>query len=46
MEKHTGRKLRMICDMPAGGGEAEKEKTAEDLASEIGNKFGIHIDIQ
>jgi hypothetical protein len=36
----------MECSLSDGGGRQEKEKTAEDLASEIGNKFGIHIDIQ
>lgn len=46
MEKHTGRKLRMECCMADGSGSQENEKTAEDLANEIGNKFGIHIDIQ
>jgi DNA polymerase-3 subunit gamma/tau len=46
MEKHTGRRLRMECCMPDGNQDQENEKTAEDLASEIGNKFGIHIDIQ
>ena len=46
MEKHIGRRLRMECSLADGGGRQEKEKTAEDLASEIGNKFGIHIDIQ
>ncbi len=46
MEKHVGRKLRMECRMVNMSGTSEKEKTAEDLASEIGNKFGIHIEIQ
>ncbi len=46
MEKHTGKRLRMECGLSDGGGGREQEKTAEDLASEIGNKFGIHIDIQ
>ena len=46
MEKHVGRKLRMECRMVNMSGVSEKEKTAEDLASEIGNKFGIHIEIQ
>jgi hypothetical protein len=46
MEKHTGKRLRMECCMPDGNGDRENEKTAEDLANEIGNKFGIHIDIQ
>ena len=46
MEKHTGKKLRMECCISSLDGSHEKEKTAEDLASEIGNKFGIHIDIQ
>ena len=36
----------MECDIADGDCQQEKEKTAEDLASEIGNKFGIHIDIQ
>lgn len=46
MEKHTGKRLRMECGISDEGGRQEQEKTAEDLASEIGNKFGIHIDIQ
>lgn len=46
MEKHTGKRLRMECCSCDDGGLQEKEKTAEDLANEIGNKFGIHIDIQ
>ncbi len=46
MEKHTGRRLRMECRLSGDGGGSENEKTAEDLASEIGNRFGIHIDIQ
>jgi DNA polymerase-3 subunit gamma/tau len=46
MEKHTGRRLRMECCMPDGNVDQENEKTAEDLANEIGDKFGIHIDIQ
>ncbi|HWQ80161.1 MAG TPA: DNA polymerase III subunit gamma/tau [Anaerovoracaceae bacterium] len=46
MEKHTGRRLRMECSVSDGGAREEQEKTAEDLANEIGNKFGIHIDIQ
>ncbi len=46
MEKHIGKRLRMECSLSDGCGRQEKEKTAEDLASEIGNKFGIHIDIQ
>lgn len=48
MEKHVGKRLRLECGIAGGdcGQEQEKEKTAEDLASEIGNKFGIHIDIQ
>jgi len=46
MEKHTGRKLKLECGMSSMDGTEENEKTAEDLAKEIGNKFGIHIDIQ
>jgi DNA polymerase III subunit gamma/tau len=46
MERHTGKRLRMECGISDEGGRQEQEKTAEDLASEIGNKFGIHIDIQ
>ena len=46
MEKHTGKRLRMECCSCGDDGTQEKEKTAEDLANEIGNKFGIHIDIQ
>ena len=48
MEKHIGKRLRLECGIAGGDSckEQEKEKTAEDLASEIGNKFGIHIDIQ
>ena len=46
MEKHIGRKLRMECVVASGTDQLEKEKTAEDLADEIGNKFGIQIDIQ
>jgi DNA polymerase-3 subunit gamma/tau len=46
MEKHTGRKLKMECCTAGSDKQQEKEKTAEDLANEIGNKFGIHIDIQ
>lgn len=46
MEKHTGKRLRMECCITDGGGRREQERTAEDLASEIGNKFGIHIEIQ
>ena len=46
MEKHLGRRLRLECcrnDLPSRD---DAEKTAEDLADEIGNKFGIHIEIQ
>ena len=46
MEKHIGKRLLMECGLSDGSGRQEQEKTAEDLASEIGNKFGIHIDIQ
>lgn len=46
MEKHTGRKMRMECVVSSAGDHPEMEKTAEDLADEIGNKFGIQIDIQ
>jgi len=46
MEKHIGKRLLMECSLTDGSGRQEQEKTAEDLASEIGNKFGIHIDIQ
>jgi DNA polymerase-3 subunit gamma/tau len=46
MEKHTGRKLKLECCTCGSDKEQEQEKTAEDLAAEIGNKFGIHIDIQ
>ena len=46
MEKHTGKRLRMECCMPDDGSRQENDKTAEDLANEIGNKFGIHIEIQ
>jgi len=46
MEKHIGKHLMLECGLSDGGGRQEQEKTAEDLASEIGNKFGIHIDIQ
>ena len=46
MEKHTGKRLRMECCITDGGSCREQVKTAEDLANEIGNKFGIHIDIQ
>lgn len=46
MEKHTGKRLRMECGMPHNSESSEMEKTAEDLANAIGNKFGIHIDIQ
>ncbi len=46
MMKHTGKQLRMECGLANDCGRQEKEKTAEDLANEIGNKFGIHIDIQ
>lgn len=46
MEKHTGRKLRLeccLCNCDDGQSDA---RTAEQLADEIGSKFGIHIDIQ
>jgi len=46
MEKHVGKRLLLECSLTDGSGRQEQEKTAEDLASEIGNKFGIHIDIQ
>jgi DNA polymerase-3 subunit gamma/tau len=46
MEKQTGKRLRMECCMTDGVGGQENEKTAEVLANEIGNRFGIHIDIQ
>lgn len=46
MEKHIGKRLRLECGISGGNGCNDQEKTAEDLASEIGNKFGIHIDIQ
>jgi DNA polymerase-3 subunit gamma/tau len=46
MEKHIGKRLRMECCMPNDGSRPENDKTAEDLANEIGNKFGIHIEIQ
>ncbi len=46
MERYTGKRLRMECCLSDGGSRSEREKTAEDLASEIGSKFGIHIDIQ
>jgi DNA polymerase-3 subunit gamma/tau len=46
MEKHIGKRLRMECCLSGGGSSQEGEKTAEDLANEIGNRFGIHIDIQ
>lgn len=46
MEKHIGKRLRLECGISGGNGCNDQEKTAEDLASEIGNKFGIRIDIQ
>lgn len=46
MEKHTGKRRRMECGLSDGGSGQENEKSAEDLANEIGNRFGIHIDIQ
>jgi DNA polymerase-3 subunit gamma/tau len=46
MEKHIGKHLRMECCVSNGDERQEKERSAEDIASEIGNKFGIHIDIQ
>lgn len=46
MEKHTGRRLRLECEVSGGAGREEQEKTAEDLANEIGNKFGLQIEIQ
>jgi len=46
MEKHTGKRLRMECRITDASVQRENAKTAEDIASEIGNKFGIHIDIQ
>jgi DNA polymerase-3 subunit gamma/tau len=46
MEKHIGRKLRMECLVCSDEGRREEEKTAEELADEIGNKFGINIEIQ
>jgi hypothetical protein len=46
MERHTGRRLRMECCLADGSSRLDQERTAEDLASEIGSKFGIHIDIQ
>jgi DNA polymerase-3 subunit gamma/tau len=46
MEKHTGRRLRMECGVSDGGNGEEQEKTAEDLANELGNKFGLQIEIQ
>jgi len=46
MEKHIGRKLRMECIVSSGKEQNEQEKTAEDIANEIGDKFGIQIDIQ
>ncbi|MDD4629421.1 MAG: DNA polymerase III subunit gamma/tau [Eubacteriales bacterium] len=46
MEKHIGKKLHMeCCSIAAADDGHEKEKTAEELANEIGNKFGIHIDV-
>lgn len=46
MEKHTGKKLHMECRVAEIAGHGGKEKAAEEIASEIGNRFGIHIDIQ
>jgi hypothetical protein len=45
IEKHTGKKLHMECCVAVADDRQEKEKTAEELADEIGNKFGIHIDV-
>jgi len=46
MEKHTGRRLRLECEVLDGAAREEQEKTAEDLANEIENKFGLQIEIQ
>ena len=45
MEKHVGKKLRLECCMADDGKQQEKKKTAEELADEIENKFGIQIDV-
>ncbi len=45
MEKHVGRKLRLDCGMESQR-PADSNKSAEELANEIGNKFGLQIDIQ
>lgn len=44
MEKHIGRRLRLECCM-ADDEQKDKNKTAEELAEEIKNKFGIQIDV-
>jgi len=46
MEKHTGRRLRLECEVSGGACCEEQEKTAEDLANELENKFGLQIVIQ
>ncbi|MDD4565467.1 MAG: DNA polymerase III subunit gamma/tau [Eubacteriales bacterium] len=45
MEKHLGKKLRLECCVANDDDQQEKKKTAEELADEIGNKFGIQIDV-
>jgi DNA polymerase-3 subunit gamma/tau len=46
MEKHTGRRRRLECALCNSDGRKEDGRSAEELADEIGNKFGIHIEIQ
>lgn len=46
MEKHVGRRLRMECVLSSQGQEIVTEKSVEDLANDIENKFGINIEIQ
>ena len=46
MEKYTGKKLGMDCSLADRNKKVKKEKTAEELACELGNCLSINIEVK
>jgi DNA polymerase-3 subunit gamma/tau len=46
MEKYTGRNLRMDCVLTDREKKAQEEKSAEELACELGNCLNINIEVK
>ncbi|MGI6727375.1 MAG: DNA polymerase III subunit gamma/tau [Anaerovoracaceae bacterium] len=46
MEKYTGKKLRMECILETKGKQEDKTITAEEVAGEIEDKLGFHVEVK